>query len=308
VVQQEEACQRERFDHRQLLLQPGAGFAQRHARIALEQAFAAQLRQTSLGGLVLDARVAVAEVAGEVEVQLLGQRGTLGNRLRMVAEARLHRRRGGEHVRAVGASQRFAGLQREVMTARHEGVLERHARSGMGMDVAARHAAQSQARGERGERGVAGAVAGEKRSLQLDAQPFGAESLAQPPHAGLLVHAVLRAAGQADQPLGVCANGLQRDRRRRRLARAFAGVGVGERQQAAEVAPAALAGDQQREVTSVGEAELGAVNRAQTQSASCVCELHRAIDAVMVGQRERLVAELERGGGELLGQRGAVEE
>ena len=37
-------------------------------------------------------------------------------------------------------------------------------------------------------------------------------------------------------------------------------------------------------------------------------KLHRAVDTVVVGQRERAVAELERGGGELLGQRGAVEE
>ena len=37
-------------------------------------------------------------------------------------------------------------------------------------------------------------------------------------------------------------------------------------------------------------------------------ELHRAAQPVVVGQRERAVAELGRGGGQLVGQRGAVEE
>jgi hypothetical protein len=39
-----------------------------------------------------------------------------------------------------------------------------------------------------------------------------------------------------------------------------------------------------------------------------VRELERAIDAVVVGERERLVAELRRARRQLLGQRGAVEE
>src|SRR2546430_11677452 len=45
--------------------------------------------------------------------------------------------------------------------------------------------------------------------------------------------------------------------------------------------------------------------------AECVrrdCELERAVDAVVVGERERRVAELGRGGRELLRLRGAVEE
>ena len=40
----------------------------------------------------------------------------------------------------------------------------------------------------------------------------------------------------------------------------------------------------------------------------CVRELERAVDAVVVGERERVVAELGGAGGELLGQRRAVEE
>ena len=176
------------------------------------------------------------------------------------------------------------------------------------MDVAGGHAAQLQAGGERGERAVAGTVPGEERALQLDAQPLATKGLAQSPHALLVVHAVLRAAGQADQSLGVGADRLERDGGSRRVTRALAGVGVSERQQPAQIAPALLHGDQQRQVAAVGKAQLGAVDRAQSESAGGVCELHRAVDPVVVGQRERPVTELECCGGELLGQRGAVEE
>jgi hypothetical protein len=39
-----------------------------------------------------------------------------------------------------------------------------------------------------------------------------------------------------------------------------------------------------------------------------VGELERAVEAVVVGERERVVAELDGPGGELLGKGGAVEE
>ena len=109
---------------------------------------------------------------------------------------------------------------------------------------------------------VARPVAGQERALELDAQALGAEGLAQHAHAGLVMDAALRASAQADEPLGVRADRLERHRRGGGLAQALAGVGVGERQQAAEVAPAALGGDQQRQVAAVGEAQLGAVDRA----------------------------------------------
>ena len=56
------------------------------------------------------------------------------------------------------------------------------------------------------------------------------------------------------------------------------------------------------------ERDLGAGDRAQAEVLRGLGELERAVDAVVVGQRERVVAELGGPGGELLGQRGAVEE
>ena len=59
---------------------------------------------------------------------------------------------------------------------------------------------------------------------------------------------------------------------------------------------------------SVGEGGLGARNGVDADSARRVGELERAVDAVVVGERERGIAELGGADRELLGQRCAVEE
>ena len=56
------------------------------------------------------------------------------------------------------------------------------------------------------------------------------------------------------------------------------------------------------------ESDLRAGDRADAERLRRVRELERAVDAVVVGERERLVAELGGPRGELLGLRGAVEE
>ena len=57
-----------------------------------------------------------------------------------------------------------------------------------------------------------------------------------------------------------------------------------------------------------GERDLGAGDRPQPEVLGGVRELERAVDAVVVGEREGVVAELGGARGELLRQRGAVEE
>ena len=59
---------------------------------------------------------------------------------------------------------------------------------------------------------------------------------------------------------------------------------------------------------SARERDLGAGDRPHTEVLRRLRELERAVDPVVVGERERLVAELGRPGGELLGLRGPVEE
>jgi hypothetical protein len=56
------------------------------------------------------------------------------------------------------------------------------------------------------------------------------------------------------------------------------------------------------------ERHLRAGDRADAEGLRRVGELERAVDAIVVGECERLVAEFGGTRGELLGQRGAVEE
>jgi hypothetical protein len=61
-------------------------------------------------------------------------------------------------------------------------------------------------------------------------------------------------------------------------------------------------------VGAAGHRQLGAGDRADAERLGRVGELERAADGVVVGERERLVAEVGGARGELVGQRGAVEE
>ena len=56
------------------------------------------------------------------------------------------------------------------------------------------------------------------------------------------------------------------------------------------------------------ERHLGAGDRADSDELCRMGELERAVDAVMIGERERLVAELGRPERQLLGMGGAVQE
>ena len=87
--------------------------------------------------------------------------------------------------------------------------------------------------------------------------------------------------------------------RRRRLARGrarppLARVRVRAGEDPAQVRPARGVGDQQREVAPVVEVDLGAVDRPQPERPRGDRELHRARDRVVVGQRDRVVAQLQR--------------
>ena len=77
AVEQEEARQAEVADHAQLLLEAACGVAAAAVarRVALLEARAADLGQLAVGRGILGARVAVAEVLGQVEAQPLGQPG-----------------------------------------------------------------------------------------------------------------------------------------------------------------------------------------------------------------------------------------
>ena len=88
--------------------------------------------------------------------------------------------------------------------------------------------------------------------------------------------------------------------------RARAGVRLGE--QPAEVRVALGGLDEQGDVAPPSSVTSAPVIGRRPKRLGRVGELERAVDAVVVGERERLVAELGRPRGELLGLRSAVEE
>jgi hypothetical protein len=79
-------------------------------------------------------------------------------------------------------------------------------------------------------------------------------------------------------------------------------------EEAAEARVALRRLDEQRHVRAADQCHLGAGDRTDAEVLRRVCELERAVDAVVVGERDRLVAELGGAEGELLRVRGAVEE
>ena len=83
-------------------------------------------------------------------------------------------------------------------------------------------------------------------------------------------------------------------------------VRLGEK--AAEVRVTGRRLDEERDVRAVGKRRLRARDRAQAERLRRMGELERAVDPVVIGERQRLVAELDGTGGQLLRLRGAVEE
>ena len=334
AVQQEEAGQAQRVDHPQLLLEPRVrgGHVLVAGRVALPQLRPAQLGELAERLLVVGPRVAVPEVGAQVEPQAGGQLARLRHRLRVLGEARGHRLRRGQHVREVAAPHRLRGIQSRVMAQRRERVLQQRALARVRVDVAGGHRGHAQPRSQIGQRPVARPVVAQERPLQLDSQPVSTEHPQQPPQRRLVVHPAQSAAAQAHQPLGVLLDRRQGQlgrhvdpphaRADQRLPAADARpagrtvldllvdrptrVRVRAGEQVAQVAPAPLALHQQRQVTAVLEIHLRAVDGPQAERRRRLHELHRARDAVVVGQRHRLVAELGRGGGQLVGLRGAV--
>lgn len=83
-------------------------------------------------------------------------------------------------------------------------------------------------------------------------------------------------------------------------------MGGGEDPAEVRIAPARL--DEQRDVCSTDDGHLRAGDRPEPGVLRGVGELERAVDPVVIGQRERRIAELGRSRDELLRVGGAVEE
>ncbi len=174
------------------------------------------------------------------------------------------------------------------------------------VDVSRRDRLDAEVLGEVAQEPDAARVAALEGSLELDVEASAAE---RPREARCRVRideaeAAAGAAGEADEPFVQLHEALERDRGRQRLAilsPRSARSRVRGRQEPAEVRVARPALHEQRDVRSSVERHLRARDRPDAEVLRRVRELERAVDAVVVGERERLVAELGRPRRELFG-------
>src|SRR5215203_6575819 len=158
--------------------------------------------------------------------------------------------------------------------------------------------------GQVAKRGVPVSVAACIGALELDVETIAPKGLGQVRSGvrALDAESLARAARKADEPLVQ----LREQVRIEAGVEALAGVRGG--QQAAQVRVTAWGLDQESQVRAVGEGGLGAGDGADADRARRVGELERTVDAVVVRQCKRRIAELGGADRELLGQRRAVKE
>ena len=158
---------------------------------------------------------------------------------------------------------------------------------------------------------VAALVSSLVGALELDEEPLGPERARERGGAVWTAYrkAMARAAGKTDEPLVQLGQQPRVESRRQRFSSFFRSRSrMCRGEQPAEIRVARRALDEQRHVRTVGQCHLRAGDRAHAERLCGVRELERAVDTLVVGQRQRLVAELGRLRSELLGQRGTVEE
>ena len=312
-MQEEEPGEAVVGDQLELLVQAHQGLATlRGVGVAGAELVAADAAEGGVGVLAGGGEVgrAVAEVAGEVELEALREPDGLRDRGGMIGEP------GGgigwraEHGVAVTAALAVGSVERQVAADRDERVLQERAAWMVGVDVAGGDGRQMQRLGEpvqiAGERPVpAGAGA-----LKLHVDVADAVDANEAPRSRLGITqpaggdetgyvAVAGAAGQAHQAGCVRreVGGVERGRHGPPVRR-WPGGGVGEGDEPAQVRVADAGLGQQGQVGAVGEGELRAGDRAYPRLLRRVGERERPAEAVMVGEGDRRVPV----GGGLLGE------
>ena len=262
-------------------------------------------------GPVREVGIPVAELLRQVEREPLRELGGAQHRVPVVGEALEHFLGRCEHALVVAAPLALAAVERGARADRDEHVLERGAARVVRVHVSRRDGVHVQRLRQVAQRRVAARVAAFVRSLQLDEEAVAAERLREPRRGVRIAHRqpVPRAAGETDEPLVEPFEQARVERRRQRLPsflRTRPRMRGGE--QPAEVRVALRGLDEQRDVRAAVEGELRPGDRPHAEMLRRVRELERAVDAVVVGEGERRVAELRRPGRQLLRLRRAVEE
>ncbi len=314
-VEQEEAGQPELVDQRELLVEPRPRLALVAVRIGIARceravANASELHARRLAA-VGEVGVAVAEVLRQVELEALGKLACALDCFAVEREAlrRLVRRE--QDALVVAAPLGLAAVERRPAANRDEDVLELGPPLVVRVRVAGHDRPYAEVLGEVAESSVSPLVPSLVRPLELDEEALAPECACERRGAVRVPdrESAPRTAGEADEPFVQLGEQRRVERRGQRLGtllRTRARVGCG--QQAAEVRVAGRRLHQQRHVRAIGQRDLRPRDGPDAECLRCVRELERAVKPVMVGQRERLVAELGRPGRELFGQRGAVQE
>ena len=331
-VQQEEAGKAELRDQSELFLQalPGLALVAVGVGVALGEGVLGEGAQLGVGRLdpAGEVGVAVAELLGQVEAEALGQlAGAMDGG--MVAREALEDLGGRQQdALAVAAPLLLRPLQRGAVAQRDEDVLQRCAPAHVAVHVAGDDGLHPERLGQVAQRRQPPRVPALVGALQLDEEPLPPERRRQPLRRRRVAQRepVARAAGEADEPLVPFDQRFQVERRRVQLLLAAGQPRqrVRLRQQAAERRVAALALDEQRDVGGgrrrgrlarpdgrcrrQPQRHLRTGDRPHAERLRRVGELERAVDAVVVGEGERRVAEVGGAGGQLVGLRGAVEE
>ena len=281
--------------------------------VAVSERTLADVAELAVGGLeaVGEVGIAVAELLGQVEAQAGGDLGRAEHGVAVLREAVDHLLGREQDGLVVAAPLLLAAVERGAAADRDERVLECATPLVVGVDVAGGDGGDAEVAGELSQGGDAAGVAALVRALELDVEAVPPERRrdARGSVRILRPQAVPCAARQADEAVGVREQRLERQLRGKgigALLRPGARVRLGE--QPAEVRVALRRLDEQRDVGATVETDLGAGDRADAERLGRVGELERAVDAVVVGERQRLVAELGGARGELLGLRGPVEE
>ena len=239
--------------------------------------------------------------------------GALGGGAVDPGEALDHLGRRAEHGLPVPPALALAPVERRPAADRDERVLEKRPARRVRVDVPRRDRLDAEVLGEVAERRVPPRVAPLVRALELDEEALAAERRREPRGAARVAERepVAGTAREADEPLVQLGERLERNgglEEHAVLLPRGTSPGMRRGEDAAEVRVALPVLAKERDVRPAFERHLGAGDRADPGELRRVRELERAVDAVVVGERERLVAELRRPGHELLGVRRPVEE
>ena len=232
--------------------------------------------------------VPVAELCGQVERQPLGELDGHRDGVRVVGKPRGRLGRGKKDELVVPPALRLAAVEGSLLPDRDERVLQPCPAWMVGVDVARGDRAHSEVTSQIPQRRVPAGVSAQVRTLELDEEPLAAERVREPGCGVRIPHRepVSRAAREADEafvqipePLGI-ERGLE----------PVLSVALG--QETAEVRVALRRFGEERDVRAADECHLGAGDRPDPERLGGMGELERAVDPVVIGQRERRVAEL----------------